>query len=560
MSGRPVSEQLALAERIVDTSGVAPMIEQLLPLGVRRRQLRTRTLLVAIILTMLDGRDALLTQVRRTLLALSEADRQRLGVTVQWRAAAHTLSYRQIEYTYRLICTRLSKKDPGGVPSSELRTVLDALLEASVRVLGVPDSSSYAVDWTAHETWSRPPPGAKEPAETRTTPPGANSKQRPPDAQPAAAGTHPPPTTDARQPPAPEQAAGQPPARERRTDREAAWGHRTVTHPSHTELFFGYYLQAITTIRDEHGPEVPELARRIHLASPRHDPPAQIVPVIRDMINTGIPLNDLLADSGYSYRQAHTFALPLRALNVQLTMDLHPNDRGPHGTHNGATCSNGNLYCPATPPSLLDLSPLPRGASVEQTETHDQNCSQLAAYKLSPISGYDNDGYRRVICPAAAGRIRCPLRPASMTLSYSHPTISQPPEHPPVCCTQKTITVPPHVNAKTAQKHDYPSPQHRHAYARRTAAERTFATTTDRSTNDLSRGWCRLFGLTPIAILVACVYIARNIRINDAFTARQAEQHRRATLGLPPKRRRRRDTLNEPAAANPAPQPTTLAA
>ena len=48
-----------------------------------------------------------------------------------------------------------------------------------------------------------------------------------------------------------------------------------------------------------------------------------------------------------------------------------------------------------------------------------------------------------------------------MTLTHDRPTILDPPEHPPVCCTQQTITVPPSVNAKTAQKHDYPSPQHR---------------------------------------------------------------------------------------------------
>ena len=62
------------------------------------------------------------------------------------------------------------------------------------------------------------------------------------------------------------------------------------------------------------------------------------------------------------------------------------------------------------------------------------------------------------MCPAAIGKIRCPLRPQSMTLDRARPEILAPPEHPPACCAQQTITVPPDVAAKTRQKHDYPSP------------------------------------------------------------------------------------------------------
>jgi hypothetical protein len=222
----------------------------------------------------------------------------------------------------------------------------------------------------------------------------------------------------------------------------------------------------------------------------------------------------------------------------------------------GATSCNGNLYCPATPTSLLALGPLHPGASLEQTQAHDRQCQELAAYKLAPISGYDNDGYRRVACPATTGKIRCPHRPRSMTLPHDRPTIHKPPDSPPVCCTQQTLTVPPTVNAKTVQKHDYPSPQHHASYTRRTAAERTNAQISDRATNDLSRGWCRLTGLAAIALFTATAITARNIRTADAFTARQAENQRRAALGLEPKaRKRRRQTIKNlvSAAANAPP-------
>jgi hypothetical protein len=63
----------------------------------------------------------------------------------------------------------------------------------------------------------------------------------------------------------------------------------------------------------------------------------------------GIPLGDILADCGYAHRDAAAWAIPLRAAGARLVQDLHPHDRGPKGTHEGAIISNGNLYCPGRP-------------------------------------------------------------------------------------------------------------------------------------------------------------------------------------------------------------------
>jgi hypothetical protein len=521
-----ISATLERLEQVIDTSGVAGRVELLLPVGVRPRQLSVRTLLTGMLLTAVHGRPAHLRRVHHALLNLHDADRQRLGIMTQWRTGPHLLTYRQLERTFGLVLIALSKDTPDGTPSPTLSDMLDALLEASVQVLGEPASSSYAVDWTDHETWSRPPP------KPRAKRPNSLADDNP---------EQPTPNTDT------DTDTDTDTGDDRRcADPEASWGHRRGNHPGQKdELFHGYYLQAVTTVGDEHGPPVPELARRMLLASCRHDPPAALVPVLERMSASGITIADVLADSGYAYRIPETWALPIRQLGADLVQDLHPNDRGPNGTHMGAICANGNLYCPATPPVLLDIQPLARAASSEQTEAHDQQCGELAKYKLSAITSYDPDGYRRVICPAAQGKLRCPLRPASMTLPHDRPTILNPPEHPPACCQQQTITVPASVNAKTAQKHDYPSPQHHLSYARRTGAERTFSTIKDPATNDLSRGWCRIMGLTGIALFTATVLIARNLRIHDAFTARQAANQQREARGLPPKHRKRRRQTTE---------------
>jgi hypothetical protein len=258
----------------------------------------------------------------------------------------------------------------------------------------------------------------------------------------------------------------------------------------------------------------------------------------------GIPLGDILADSGYSHRDAAAWALPLRQAGAQLIQALHPHDRGPKGTHEGAVIANGSLYCPRTPRPLLELGPLPPAATKEQAADWERKTAELARHKLGRITRDDADGYHRVQCPAAMGKLRCPLRPSSMALDRDRPEILQPPEHPQPCCTRQTITVPPEVAAKTRQKHDYPSAAHRQSYARRTSAERGFATAKDPASNDITRGWCRLMGLAPLMLFTTTLLITRNQRVLTAWDARQEENTRRAARGLPPKtRKRRRKTL-----------------
>jgi len=482
---------LAAIEAIIDASGAGPAIEALLPAGVRHRQLRARTLLTGMMLALADRRPAYLTEVRATLTCLPEADQVRLGVTEDWHGRPHQLTYRQVEHTFGLIAKALSKDSPDGAPSDVLQTACDQLLEASIPAVHKNSSPALAADWTDVETWSRPPRhGSTECA-----------------------------------------------------DPEAAWGHRNTNLPGPKgEMFFGYFLSAAITVAEENGPPVPELARRITLAGCDHDPVRQLAATLLRMAAAGIPLGDIIDDSGYAHRDAEAWAIPMRNAGAQLVQDLHPHDRGPKGTHEGAVIANGNLYCPQTPRTLLELTPLPPAATSEQIAAHDQQAAELARHKLGRHTADDADGYHRVTCPAVAGKVRCPLRPASMTLSRDRPEILTPPEHPPACCTQQTITVPPDVAAKTRQKHDYPSPAWRRSYRRRTAAERANATIKDTATTNIARGWCRLTGLAPLTLWIACLLAVRNQRILNAFEARQEDNARRAAAGLPPRTRKRRRT------------------
>jgi len=490
---------LAVWEEITDASGVAPRIEAKLPIGVRRRQLSVRTLLIGMCLTQADGRPAHLTRVHRALTSMPEHRQVRPGIIADWKNGPHLLTYRQTEWTSGLIADAPGKDEPDGLPSDRLQRICDDLLEAAIPEEFKDASTSLAVDWTDLESFSRPPPAKGGPC----------------------------------------------------ADPEASWGHRKNNLlRTQDELFYGYYLSAGIMMPEEDGPAVPELARRATLPACRHDPVRAFAPVLTAMPAAGIPPGDILDDSGYAHRDAAAWAIPLRAAGAQLVQDLHPHDRGPKGTHHGAIISNGNLYCPQTPRPLLELGPLARTATKEQAADWEHKTAELARHKLGRLTADDPDGYHRVQCPAAMGKIRCPLRPSSMTPDRDRPEILTPPEHPQACCAQQTITVPPDVLAKTAQKHDYPSAAHRRSYARRTGAERGFATTKDPASNDISRGWCRLMGLAPLMLFTTVLLVVRNQRILTAWNTRQEDNARRAAAGLPPKtRRRRRKTLTTLTAA-----------
>jgi hypothetical protein len=149
---------LAAFEEIIDVSGAAPRIEAMLPVGVRPRQLKVRTLLAGMCLAQADHRPAHLTRIHQALIALGEEEKERLGVIAAWKDGPHLLTYRQTERTFGLVARALGNDEPGGLPSPALQAACDDLLEAPVPGQFKHASASVAVDWTDLESFSRPPP------------------------------------------------------------------------------------------------------------------------------------------------------------------------------------------------------------------------------------------------------------------------------------------------------------------------------------------------------------------------------------------------------------------
>ena len=400
---------LAAFEEIIDASGAAARIEAMLPAGVRPRQLTVRTLLAGMCLAQADHRPAHLTRVHQALTSLPEDDQRRLGVIADWKHGPHQLTYRQTEYTFGLAADALAKDEPDGLPSGPLQASATTCWRHRSRRSSKTPAASLAVDWTDLESFSRPPPAR-----------GGDC-----------------------------------------ADPEASWGHRKNNLlRREDELFYGYYLSAGIMMPER------ERARRPRVRPPRHAVvvPARPGPRVRARAD-----RDARQPASRSATCSPTPATPTATrtpgrsrcapAGAQLVQDLHPHDRGPKGTHHGAIISNGNLYCPATPRPLLELGPLARDA----TSGTSRRARRPAPPSWPATSSAASPATTRTATTASPAP-----PPWARSAARSAPAVDDPgpgpARDPPAprstrqaCCTQQTITVPPEVHAKTAQKHDYPS-------------------------------------------------------------------------------------------------------
>ena len=487
-----MSVPLAVIEDIIDASGVAPAIEALLPAGVRGRQLTARTLLTGMLLVLDDRRPAFLTEVRAALIALPETDQARLGVTAEWTTGPHQLTYRQAGHTHRLVSKALGKDSPDGAPSDALQSACDCLLEASIPTAHKNGSSALAADWTDVESWSRPPRHG---------------------------------TTAC-------------------ADPEAAWGHRSSNLPGPKgEMFFGYFLSAVVMTREEHGPPVPELAaaNRVLLPSgpgPRAGPvdrDARVSPARRHHRRLGCPPRPRAwATRSGEWRQ------PIQ--------DLHPHDRGPGERtrarssptatstarrHPHRCCSSARCH-PARPPSRQPRTTTrPPNSPLQTRKAHRRRRRRLPPRHLP-----------------GRGQSPLPAPPRLVPLSRDRPEILTPPPHRPPAAPSRP-SPPDHRSRPRPGRNTTTHRRNGGVHRRRTAAERVNATIKDTATTSIAHGWCRLTGLAPLTLWIACLLAARNQRILTAWDARQQDDARRAAAGLPPRTRKRRRTSLAQLAAGP---------
>lgn len=535
---------LRRAALLVDRSGLAGELDDALfttedgsrQTRGRPRALSIRTLLLGLALCAIDNRELHLVRARQILSSLSHTDCRILAIPAEEASRLGHLTDRQVSYLW---CRIISVVDPSPHFSKEakkahdaldtepgepkpvfeparldaLQSMLDRLLEASLLDIDLPDrqTKTYAVDWTYVESWAR-----------------------------LRRATQPSPDPDA--------------------------SHIYITARSGNPKYniYGYKLHAVIRTRKPGQGRVPYLAERITLTPANVDPQTQVMGVVRDLVAEQ-RIDTLISDRGYTFSKAERWALPLKEMGVEPVLDLHPDQRSTQGSYDGALMIDGGFYCPAMPQSLHHIERLDQFAKKAEREKFfaDIERRQLYEFRNHGVPGPGKP--QRMKCPAAAGVIRCPLKPASQNLPYTYPTAYPDPglqSDPPTCCAQTTISVPVEIQANTRQKLTWGTREWFDVYGRlRPSVESFFGLIKDPGKEHMSRGRIKMMGLAKTSVMVAFWAAAANLRLLDAFEREQARLANAKTksalsvfVSRTPRRRRALSLAGRAASANAPPR------
>jgi hypothetical protein len=461
----------------VDRSQVAPQIEALLrpTRRGRPRQLTVRALLVGLKLAVDTAKTSCLTDVHVLLTEMLTPSVQcELGVRDRRTGAVITLP--QVR---RLLTAIQAKLDPSphtapaatgeqrAARAATLQRLLDQLLAATMPA-GLQHGGSYAVDGTGTWSWAR-------------------GKRR-----------------------------GEPTA-----DPDAAWGRKT-SKSGRDEAYFGYELHAVVRVNTLGQPRdlVPCVAERIVVVPASSNGTAPVLDALKRMQQEDLRVRDVIADRGYSYKLDWTPGL--LALDLDPVLDLHANQYGARGSHQGARIVAGTPHCPAMPEAFNHI---PRPERLADSPTLDAFVARIASreqWAFRRVAGPDTTGKERYECPARAGRLRCPLHPPSMAAPLTQPKVASAPRasDAPTCCTQRTITVPGDVDAKARQRHYWGSRDWINAFSRRSRVEGWFGNLKNDSTEALGRGAFRVMGLCKTSLMLGVYAAATNLRLLRAWATR----------------------------------------
>jgi hypothetical protein len=211
-------------------------------------------------------------------------------------------------------------------------------------------------------------------------------------------------------------------------------------------------------------------------------------------------------------------------LGIDVIKDLHPNQRGMQGSHKGAVAVDGQYFCPLLPDDLVEIKGPDLFGKAESRQAVFDEAERRQRWALAQHGSPNPDGSCRWKCPAAAGKVRCPLKPESMQLPLHTPTMyptRELKENPPPVCAQKTVTLEREPIAATSQ----PVPLYTEEWydlfkRRRRVVETAFSLVKDPGKEHLARGKIRVMGLAKTAFLTAFLFMAVNLRQIDAFNAR----------------------------------------
>jgi hypothetical protein len=521
--------ELKLVYRAVKRSGIDKMIEDVLvPVKTgRRRQIKANVMITAAVLVAMKGKPLTMANIHKALTDEIPGSTQR---ALQIRAKSvngrpgEAITIRQVRYFFEALERRLEYTPDQAADLDEaerelrhgrFQDIIDGLLAASIPgTMARP--TAFALDSSGVESWAK--------NKFRAT---AADDEVDVISDDAVVGESNDEGGDTVKP------------RVRRSrDLDAKVGYRTKTYDNKSDKFFGFDLYAfvgVLPVGDD-----PDLAPKLlHSLTLRPAGQGLVEASIGQLIRlaaAGYDIVELLVDRGFSYRVAEDWASVLRAMGVNQVQDIHPNDHGIRDFE-GIPIIDGTPHCLKMPdrlaviirPRSLNLPKLRADATPEERAGDTRLRSEIAQYRADikerqqyafvwnqdfPDAVKD-PGKSQWACPGKSGKLNCALCPQSEFYSDDVEKVKDPPERTtaPKGCTQKYITVPGAALAKLRQKNYWGSEAWWADYSRRTHVEGMFGNLRNPDTQNIKRGFCRVFGLVKTSFMLTFEAMAVNIRL-----------------------------------------------
>jgi hypothetical protein len=303
-------------------------------------------------------------------------------------------------------------------------------------------------------------------------------------------------------------------------DADAAWGYRSGRNGEQSR-FFGFHEHTLVQVPDSShaDPDTePRLIRRFAITPANAD---VVGPSLMLIDRLGAPMTDLIADSHYHYKAYERWKAELDRRGVRQHHDLRVDEIG-FVEFERMRWVGGYAHCPATSDSLDRLARPGFTATRKTKEAFYGTIEFRKAWAMQRHTQPDLTGTHRVVCPALAGKVGCPLRDGTVAaaIELGLPVVEHPPnpetdgEPLPKCCTQRTVKVtPPERILKLQQPHYWASREWDDVWKLRSFVESTYGNRKNVSNENMRRGNTRIAGLAFLHVALALTNASYNLRM-----------------------------------------------
>ena len=231
-------------------------------------------------------------------------------------------------------------------------------------------------------------------------------------------------------------------------------------------------------------------------------------------------IGDVILDRGYNHSQdGSDFIEPLRALGAEPVFELQPNQLGPRGLSRGALLIDGHPFSPSLPKEFHSIQPPSVKADAKVIAAHQAKIAKRSKWALERHGSRKASGAQVYMCPAQAGKVKCPLVSGVTAKRDAMPVLFAPTiVTPDSVCSRKFSTFD-LADAPLAQRDLFGSKEWFWSYNRRNLVEGFYGNLKDVARENIRRGSIRVMGIIKMGLMIAVAVACVNLRMAAKWDA-----------------------------------------